>query len=123
MSKPAAAIGGPYPFDGLVLGRIPKHSMRTSLARAWATMWFVEYPSLSKEVLMSMVCGLDLHRQQITFDALDSEFGEVWRGRMWWPDRKRFRRWLRYDVAGRAHGQPAALLVLGCTGWRYVSKR
>jgi hypothetical protein len=29
---------------------------------------------------MSMVCGLDLHRQQITFDALETESGEV-RGR------------------------------------------
>src|ERR671910_605855 len=29
---------------------------------------------------MSMVCGLDLHRQQITFDALETESGEVWRG-------------------------------------------
>ena len=32
---------------------------------------------------MSMVCGLDLHRQQITFDALTPESGEVWRGRVW----------------------------------------
>ena len=44
---------------------------------------------------MSMVCGLDLHRQQITFDALETESGEVWRGRVWQPDRDRFRRWLR----------------------------
>ena len=43
---------------------------------------------------MSMVCGLDLHRQQITFDALETESGEVWRGRVWQPDRERFRRWL-----------------------------
>ena len=43
---------------------------------------------------MSMVCGLDLHRQQITFDALADRVGEVWRGRVWQPDRERFRRWL-----------------------------
>jgi hypothetical protein len=43
---------------------------------------------------MGMVCGLDLHRQQITFDALETESGEVWRGRVWQPDRQRFRRWL-----------------------------
>ena len=48
---------------------------------------------------MSMVCGLDLHRQQITFDALETVSGEVWRGRVWQPDRERFRRWLRHDVA------------------------
>ena len=31
---------------------------------------------------MSMLCGLDLHRQQITFDALVTASGEVWRGRV-----------------------------------------
>ena len=69
---------------------------------------------------MSMVCGLDLHRQQITFDALTRESGEVWRGRVWQPDRQRFRRWLTHDVAERADGQPVAMAVEGCTGWRYV---
>jgi transposase len=71
---------------------------------------------------MSMVCGLDLHRQQITFDALVTVSGEVWRGRVWQPDRERFRRWLRHDVAGRAEGQPVAMAVEGCTGWRYVAE-
>jgi hypothetical protein len=69
---------------------------------------------------MSMVCGLDLHRQQITFDALVVESGESWRGRVWQPDRERFRRWLRDDVTSRAQGGPVALAVEGCTGWRYV---
>jgi transposase len=63
---------------------------------------------------------LDLHRQQITFDAMETESGEVWRGRVWQPDRERFRRWLRHDVARRANGQPVAMAVEGCTGWRYV---
>jgi Transposase IS116/IS110/IS902 family len=57
---------------------------------------------------MSVVCGLDLHRQQITFDALESESGEVWRGRVWQPDRERF------GVGC------VATSVEGCTGWRYV---
>ena len=69
---------------------------------------------------MSMVCGLDLHRGQITFDALEVESGEVWRGRIWSPDRARFRRWLREELAPRAHGQPVAVAVEGCTGWRYA---
>jgi len=69
---------------------------------------------------MSMVCGLDLHRQQITFDALETVSGEVWRGRVWQPDRERFRRWLTRDVARRADGEPVAMAVEGCTGWRYV---
>jgi transposase len=69
---------------------------------------------------MSMVCGLDLHRGQITFDALVVESGEVWRGRLWQPDRVRFRRWLTEDLAARASGGAVAVAVEGCTGWRYV---
>jgi transposase len=69
---------------------------------------------------MTMVCGLDLHRRQITFDALEVDSGEEWRGRIWQPDRDRFRRWLRGDVSGRARGGAVALAVEGCTGWRYV---
>jgi transposase len=69
---------------------------------------------------MAMVRGLDLHRRQITFDSLEVESGADWRGRIWQPDRDRFRRWLRDDVSRRAKGGPVALAVEGCTGWRYV---
>ena len=69
---------------------------------------------------MTMVCGLDLHRRQITFGALDVESGQVWSGRVWQPDRERFRRWLRDDVTERAGGGPVSIAVEGCTGWRYV---
>jgi transposase len=69
---------------------------------------------------MAMVCGLDLHRRQITFDVLEVESGEVWRGRLWQPDRQRFRRWLREDLVGRAQDGSVALAVEGCTGWRFV---
>ena len=69
---------------------------------------------------MAMVCGLDLHRRQITFDAMVTETGESWRGRVWQPDRARFRRWLREDVTARAHDGQVALVVEGCTGWRFV---
>jgi transposase len=69
---------------------------------------------------MAMVCGLDLHRRQITFDALETVSGEEWKGRVWQPDRARFRRWLREDVTCRANGDGVALAVEGCTGWRYV---
>src|ERR1035441_10731829 len=67
-----------------------------------------------------MVCGFDLHRGQITFDALEVESGEVRRDRVGQPDRARFGRWPRDDLAPRAHGQPVAVAVEGCTGWRYV---
>jgi hypothetical protein len=70
---------------------------------------------------MSMVCGLNLHRQQITFDALVVESGESWRGRVWQPDRERFRRWLRDDVTPRAQGGPVALAVEGCTGFEEIT--
>ena len=69
---------------------------------------------------MSMVCGLDLHRGQITFDALQVESGEVWRGRVGQPDRARFRRWLTNELAPRAKDGPVEVVVEGCTGWRYV---
>jgi transposase len=67
-----------------------------------------------------MVCGIDLHRQQVTFDAVEVESGEVWWGRIWQPDRQRFRCWLREDVARRANGDRVSFAVEGCTGWRYV---
>jgi transposase len=69
---------------------------------------------------MTMVGGLDLHRRQITYDVLDVETGEIWRGRLWQPDRLRFRRWLGTEVTARARGGSVALAVEGCTGWRYV---
>jgi len=69
---------------------------------------------------MSMVCGLDLHRGQITFDILVERSGEVWRGRIWKPDRQRFRRWLENEVGPRASDGEVKIAVEGCTGWRYV---
>jgi transposase len=69
---------------------------------------------------MGMVGGLELHRRQITFDTLETVSGEDWRGRIWQPDRARFRRWLREEVAPRARDDSVALAVEGCTGWRYV---
>jgi transposase len=67
-----------------------------------------------------MVCGLDLHREQITFDALEVETGQVWRGRIWQPDRARLRRWLEQELAPRASGESVAVALEGCTGWLYV---
>jgi transposase len=70
--------------------------------------------------MASMVGGLDLHRRQITFELADVESGELWRGKLWQPDRQRFRRWLDQEVAARAKGAPVELAVEGCTGWRFV---
>jgi transposase len=63
---------------------------------------------------------LDLHGAQITFDAVELKAGEVWRGRVWSADRTRFRRWLAEEVTPRAKGEPVAMAVEGCAGWRYV---
>jgi transposase len=71
---------------------------------------------------MAMVGGLDLHRRQITFDVVEVESGQEWRGRIWQPDRERFRRWLGNEVTSRARGGRVALAVEGCTGWRYVAE-
>src|SRR5436190_14061909 len=76
--------------------------------------------SRSRRSQVAMVCGLDLHRRQITFDALETNSGEEWRGRIWQPDRARFRRWLREELGPRVCEDSAALAVVGCTGWRYV---
>jgi transposase len=67
-----------------------------------------------------MVCGLDLHRGQITFEGLILETGEVWRGRIWSADRARLRRWLDREVTARAGQGRVDISVEGCTGWRYV---
>jgi transposase len=64
---------------------------------------------------VAMVGGLDLHRKQITFDVVDTETGQVRRGRISPADRGLLRGWL----AGFA-GQHVELAVEGCTGWRFV---
>ena len=69
---------------------------------------------------MSMVCGLDLHRQQVTFDVFDSVSGEVWRGRVWQPDASAFSGGCVATWPGGRTGEPVAVAVEGCTGWRYV---
>jgi transposase len=69
------------------------------------------------EVPMAMVGGLDLHRKQVTFELLDTETGEVRRGRISPADRQGFRSWLAESFGA---GQQVDLAVEGCTGWRFV---
>src|SRR5688572_16282446 len=63
---------------------------------------------------MAIVAGFDVHRGQITFDALDTEMGEVSRGRIdatpaavavW---------------AKRFGGREMHVAVEACTGWLFV---
>ena len=63
---------------------------------------------------MAIVAGFDVHRQQITFDALDTETGEVIRGRI--PSTpetvERF--------VERFPGERVDVAVEACTGWLFV---
>jgi transposase len=64
---------------------------------------------------VSIVMGLDQHRAQITADWLDSETGEVSRGRVAPADRAGVRRFLeRFD------GQELEIALEATTGWRFV---
>lgn len=65
---------------------------------------------------MAIIGGLDLHRAQITFDYLDTETGEVRRGRIAPATRTSVQAWLARLPAVR----PADFAVEACTGWRFV---
>ena len=64
---------------------------------------------------MTIVVGLDVHREQITFDALDTETGEVTRGRIRPAHRKGLRRFL-----GQFDGQQLEAALEATTGWRFI---
>jgi transposase len=63
---------------------------------------------------VAIVAGFDVHRAQITFDALDQETGEVRRGRMAAAP-EAVRAW-----AGRFAGAEVHVAVEACTGWLFV---
>ena len=66
---------------------------------------------------MSIVGSFDVHRRQITFDYLDTDTGQLQRGRITPACRAVLRRWLAQRFAGRPDVQFA---VEACTGWRFV---
>src|SRR4029078_3709892 len=70
-----------------------------------------------EEVPMTMVGGLDVHRQQITFDYVDDD-GLVHWGQIRPATRKTFRGWLA-EHFGDGDADSA---LEGCPGWRYVSE-
>ena len=65
---------------------------------------------------MAIVGGIDIHRAQLTFDYVDLDSGEVFRGRIAPADRAQLRQWLDRFL-GRTD---VAFALEGCTGWRYV---
>ena len=66
---------------------------------------------------MTMIGGLDVHRQQITFDYVDDD-GLVHWGQIRPATRKTLRVW-RAEHCSDGDGEFA---LEGCTGWRYVSE-
>jgi hypothetical protein len=62
---------------------------------------------------MAIVAGFDVHRRQITFDALDTETGEVSRGRID-ATPAAVTAWAR-----RFEGE-VRVAVEACTGWLFV---
>lgn len=68
---------------------------------------------------MPIVGGLDIHRKQITFDCVDTDTGELERGRIAPADRAHLADWLARHLADRAE---VHLAFEGCTGWRYVAE-
>ena len=64
---------------------------------------------------MAIVGGFDLHRRQITFDCMDTETGELKRGRIMPVDRLTLRGWLE-----RFKGLEGDFALEAGTGWRFV---
>jgi transposase len=63
---------------------------------------------------MAIVAGFDVHRRQITFDALDFETGEVSRGRID-ATPAAVTTWVR-----RLGSRDVQVAVEACTGWLFV---
>src|SRR5215211_1314166 len=64
---------------------------------------------------MGIVVALDVHRNQVTYKAVDRETGELSRGRIAPATRSELRAWL-----GQFGSYRAAFVVEGTTGWRFV---
>jgi transposase len=65
---------------------------------------------------MTIVAGFDVHRAQITFDALDTDTGELRRGRID-STPAAVERWV-----GRLSGHEVHVALEACTGWLFVAR-
>jgi len=65
---------------------------------------------------MAIVMGFDIHREQITYDWLDDETGELRRGRIAPADRLGVRRFLRSLPVGSV----VDVALEATTGWRFI---
>src|SRR6266566_9965525 len=73
-------------------------------------------PELEGGPEMTIVAGFDVHRRQITFDALDTETGELMRGRID-STPAAVEQW-----ATRFQGRGVQVALEACTGWLFVSR-
>jgi transposase len=64
----------------------------------------------------AIVAGFDVHRRQITFDALDTVSGELWRGQLE-STPAAVEQWVR-----RFAGRVVHVAVEACTGWLFVCR-
>jgi transposase len=64
----------------------------------------------------AIVAGFDVHRRQITFDALDTVTGEIWRGQLD-STPAAVEEWV-----GRFSGRVVHVAVEACTGWLFVCR-
>src|SRR3954454_6180678 len=71
-------------------------------------------PELRRQA-MTVAIGFDIHREQVTFDALDDATGEVQRGRIAPADRLAMRRVLSSLPEG-----PVEVALEATTGWRFI---
>ena len=69
----------------------------------------------SKEVPVSIVGGLDVHRRQVTVDWVDRATGQAQRGQITPATREGLGRWL-----AQLPDHHGAFAVEACTGWRFV---
>src|ERR671914_526843 len=67
-----------------------------------------------EEAPVAIVAGFDVHRAQITFDALDRRTGEVSRGRIR-ATPEAVREWAQRFAGAEVH-----VAVEACTGWLFV---
>ena len=68
---------------------------------------------------MAIVSGIDIHREQLTFDYADTGTGEVRTGQIRPADRQHLRAWLSRHLSSGADDR---LAFEACTGWRYVAE-
>ena len=76
----------------------------------------IAMPELEGGPEMTIVAGFDVHRRQITFDALDTDTGELMRGRID-ATPSAVERW-----AGSFEDREVRVALEACTGWLFVSR-